>query len=144
MKASLLKRLLSFPYYLKSWSSALAASERKDWEGIVRSLFPFEERGFANNESRHWVGCAFACLERWDEAVSQFELIDGSIKSPESDARRIYNHAYSLAKVERFAESTCLLEAATMSVWPSATEHKARRLLDYLREGSVGNSGVLN
>ncbi len=144
MKAGLLKRLVSAPYYAKAWFAVASASEREDWEEILRILSPFEEKGLANNESNHWMACACASLGRWDEAISRFEQVDGSLKNPESEARRLYNHSYSLARVERIDEAICILETAEMTNWPTSTSDKAMRLLEHLRGGSVGDCRVLH
>lgn len=119
-------------------------AEEKNWTEVARIMESLHDRGLATSESHYWLGCAYACLERWVDAASEFELIKSRLSSPESEARRRYNHAYSLAKVGRIPEAIALLETNGSDELPHPLKQRVEDLLVHLRSHGVGNLQVLH
>ena len=142
--ASFIRMLLSLPFYVKSWFRALNGAERNDWEKVISSLRPFEERNLTTDESRLWLGSAYACLERWEEAAAELQLIERDLSNPKSEARRRYNHAYALAKLGRFEEAANVLGFGAKKDWPPEFEPSVRKLSRYLAERNLRGLRVLH
>lgn len=139
-----IRKLVSLPYYSRAWFRAMRAAEEKDWAEVARIMESIHDRGLATSESRYWLGCAYACLERWVDAVSEFELVKSKLSSPQSEVRRRYNHAYSLAKAGRTAEAIALLESSSGDGLPQLSKKRVDDLLAHLRSDGVGDLRVLH
>jgi tetratricopeptide (TPR) repeat protein len=78
---------------------------------------------------RPYFASALLWLERNEEALEQFEKMNGSDPTPTHGALRYWNHAIALYRVGRLHEARDLLVERVDGYWPRPEYEQARELL---------------
>ena len=114
---------------LKTFMRAHKTIESKNWKKLKALTSKLHRAGFAMNQTRFWSGCALLQLKRYDDALSEFEKINGKLDTIEEEASRHWNHALALYHLDRDEECFKLLIQKIDPDWPTKTYWKARRFL---------------
>jgi len=108
---------------------AYRAAEAGDWGQVVRILGRLHGRGLVTPTSRHWLGLAYLQLERWQDALDEYEQIRGPLPEHDAEARRIVNHAIARFELGQRTECARLLKEKISNDWPVKEVQRAKRLL---------------
>lgn len=96
---------------------------------LARVTTQLHEKGYFLNQTRFWLGCALLHLNRNEEALNEFEKIEGNLDTIEEEASRHWNHTLALYRTERAEESYELLLEKINPDWPTKSYWKARQFL---------------
>lgn len=132
-----LARLSHLPALVWNWWKALSALDQRDWEAAIRYLGALHARGLGDNDSHFRRGWALAMLERWNEAILEFEQISGGLDKPSMQACFVFDHCLALAHVGRFEEAGRMLAACRRMTWPPHVHDSVQQLDRYIRRQST-------
>lgn len=130
------------PFLLLSFWRLSAETNAGNWNRVVSLLEEVHARGPDSDDTHHRLGCAYVMLEKWEEAVREFEAIKEALPQTREDTRRYFNYALALAMVGRKNESLGVLESSGVERWRPDLREKGDQLFRYLREGGAPPPGV--
>jgi tetratricopeptide (TPR) repeat protein len=130
--------LRHLPFMVSAFSRVADATSRRDWTTIVSTIEELHAKGLDSDDTHYRLGCAYAMLGKWTEAVRQFEAIKSALPKPRDNARRFFNYALALTLMGRRDESLGVLRSSSsIADWPAALRAKAEQLMQHLKEGNV-------
>jgi tetratricopeptide (TPR) repeat protein len=126
---NILRKVLHTPFIIKTLWRAENAIKGKNWEELAELTTNLHNSGFSMNKTRFWLGCALINLNQNEEALKEFERIDGKLNTLEEEAARHWNHTLALYRTNRAEECYELLMQKIDPYWPTETYTKARNFL---------------
>jgi tetratricopeptide (TPR) repeat protein len=132
-----LRAIPHIPFMVRRFSRLADATTAQDWNYVAATLEELHAKGLNSDDTHFRLACAYCMLERWDPAVAEFERIRLELPSSKENARRYFNYALALSKIDRKDESLGTLESAGIPAWPSHLRVKGGQLLKHLKEGSA-------
>lgn len=124
-----LLRLPQLARYVVAMQRVYREAGQGDWTKVAAEIEQMHQRHLVTNTSRHWLGLAYLKLQRWNEALEQYDAIDGPLKDPDADAHRIINHALSHYRIGNTDICARLLKQGMTEEWPDAELRKAKEIL---------------
>ena len=125
----IIKKLCHPPLLIRTFWTAEKAVEEKDWEKLIDLSKKLHQKGFCLDQTRFWLGCAYLHLNRNEEALNEFDKIEGKLDTIEEEVSRYWNHTLALYRAGRFEECYELLMQKIDPYWPTKTYNKARNFL---------------
>lgn len=98
---TLLQKAATFPLARYLWAAAEDARRGEAWTDVARLVERMHGHHWENNNSRFLLGLAYTNLERWPDAVTEFERISGALEVDECEQARWLNYAMCLGHLGR-------------------------------------------
>ena len=124
-----LKALINTPRYVAGMWRVRRAAESRDWAAVAETIENLHDRKLVTDMSRHWLGIAYLRLERWGDALEQYDSIEDRLRKKDSEARRILNHALSYYRLGDSERCASILKEGIGEDWPVVELKKAKYLL---------------
>ena len=127
-------RWVHFPLARYRWAAALDAWHEDRWSDVANAVELMHASHWDNDGSHYVLGCAYVGLERWREAVREFEQIEKPLETGKDEEARRLNHALALSQIGQARTAFALLpdRAEIPTVFPSFVD-RALEMYDDLK-----------